>query len=84
MSQNFQTLANQADATDDLDTLKEIVHKITTLNTSEKLSFFKAKKDLKAIPANILDKYNAKIVVESQLPQSGATQTAPTPFSQNQ
>ncbi len=81
----LQKLANRADATDDLETLQKIVHKITTLNTSEKLSFFKAKKDLKAMPANILEKYKAKIVVlESQLPDSGATQTAHPPFSNNQ
>ncbi len=80
----LQTLANQADATDDLETLQKIVHKITTLNTSEKLSFFKAKKDLKAMPANILDKYNAKIVViKGQLPHSDPAQTAPSPFPQN-
>ena len=65
----LEDLAGRAEATDDLETLQEIVRQITALKISEKLQYSRAKKDLKTVPDRLLEKYNAKITtLQSQQP----------------
>ncbi len=59
----FEDLATQGNDTDDISILQDIISQIEDLDISEKLGYFKAKKDLKVMPDQLLEKYHARITV---------------------